>query len=163
MTMRWLAVVLLASTALACEGLEITLDAPALGNAGSAGTRAGDGDGNANGGSSGDENGGVPAAGAAGAGGLPALVCTGDNWTAEEMVCDKDGPPAVCKGTDVDWRGCRGTGCGVCEELVADYPHYFDRHPCCERKNDCGGKRYACNVACPAPNEFDKIPLCPSE
>ena len=162
MTGRGTALLALLSMAAACHGLEIALDAPSARSSGAAGSGAGDG--GATGESRGGTAGSMVTAGVAAAGGLPPLVCSADNWTSDEVICNENGgPPPACKGTEVDWQGCRGTGCGVCRELVVDYPYYFDRHPCCVPNDKCDGRRYPCNVACPAPDEFDKIPLCTSE
>jgi hypothetical protein len=62
----------------------------------------------------------------------------------------------VCDGTPGQWQGCRGTGCAVCAELVADYALYFSRHPKCARNTTCAGQFSTCNANCPAPTADDK-------
>jgi hypothetical protein len=66
-----------------------------------------------------------------------------------------------CTGTAGGWRGCRGTGCHVCAELVADYPCYFQNHPLCISNSTCAQDYYICNAKCPAPTEADKCPPPP--
>ncbi|MFE8601588.1 hypothetical protein [Archangium violaceum] len=67
----------------------------------------------------------------------------------------------TCNGTAGQWNGCRGTGCSVCAEKVADYPYYFQRHPSCQKNTICYGLYYQCNAACPAPTEADRYPPTP--
>ncbi|MFP2908633.1 hypothetical protein ACLESD_26995 [Pyxidicoccus sp. 3LFB2] len=64
--------------------------------------------------------------------------------------------PANCNGTAGQWNGCRGTGCSVCAELVADYPCYFTNHPGCAENNICYGQYNQCNSKCPAPTQADR-------
>lgn len=61
-----------------------------------------------------------------------------------------------CNGTSGGWRGCRGTGCSVCSELVANYPCYFQNHPTCIPNSTCQGLYFTCNALCPAPTQADK-------
>jgi hypothetical protein len=72
--------------------------------------------------------------------------------------------PANCNGTAGQWNGCRGTGCSVCAELVADYPCYFTNHPGCAENNICYGQYFQCNSKCPAPTQADRCyspgPVC---
>lgn len=63
-----------------------------------------------------------------------------------------------CDGTPGQWAGCRGLGCWVCEELVRDYPYYFDHNPCCKRNTTCAGRYFTCNAKCPAPTDADRVP-----
>jgi hypothetical protein len=60
----------------------------------------------------------------------------------------------TCNG-DTNFQGCRGSGCWVCEEIVANYPHYFDNHPACLPNKTCAGQYYTCNHKCPAPTAAD--------
>lgn len=61
-----------------------------------------------------------------------------------------------CDGTPGQWAGCRGTGCSVCAELVANYKCYFKNHPLCLRNTTCAGLYYTCNANCPAPTSADQ-------
>lgn len=60
-----------------------------------------------------------------------------------------------CEGVAGQWQGCRGTGCSVCSELVANYPCYFQNHPNCQPNDICGGLYFTCSDACPAPTQAD--------
>jgi hypothetical protein len=61
----------------------------------------------------------------------------------------------TCEGVPGMWRGCRGTGCHVCAELVANYPCYFQNHPNCVSNSTCDGQYFTCSDACPAPTQAD--------
>jgi hypothetical protein len=61
----------------------------------------------------------------------------------------------VCSGSPNGWTGCRGTGCSVCSELVANYPLYLIRHENCAALSTCDGQYYACSDNCPAPTDED--------
>src|SRR5919205_4168553 len=61
----------------------------------------------------------------------------------------------LCQGVAGQWSGCRGTGCSVCSELVANYPCYFQNHPSCAGNDACGGLYFTCSDACPAPSQAD--------
>jgi hypothetical protein len=65
----------------------------------------------------------------------------------------------LCQGTPGQWAGCRGTGCSVCSELVANYPCYFQNHPNCVSNDICGGLYFTCSDTCPAPTQADTC-LC---
>lgn len=56
------------------------------------------------------------------------------------------------------WSGCRGTGCGVCSELVTfnTYPRYFTNHPSCASNPTCDGFYGTCSVNCPKPTVVDQ-------
>ena len=54
------------------------------------------------------------------------------------------------------WNGCRGTGCGVCSELVTEYPRYFENHPLCARNTTCDNGYSNCSVNCPKPTAVDQ-------
>jgi len=43
----------------------------------------------------------------------------------------------------------------VCSELVKDFPRYFINHPECKSNPTCGGQRFTCDAACPAPKVID--------
>jgi hypothetical protein len=60
-----------------------------------------------------------------------------------------------CSGISSGWRGCRGTGCHACAELLADYPCYFQNHPYCISNSTCGDDHYLCSANCPAPTQAD--------
>ena len=66
-----------------------------------------------------------------------------------------------CTGTVGEWKGCRGTGCHVCAEKVADYPCYFQNHPLCISNSTCAQDYYTCNAKCPQPTDADKCPPPP--
>ena len=82
-------------------------------------------------------------------GGHPVKRC----WLFElAPACD-----GATTGTDgSEWAGCRGSGCAVCSELVANYPRYFQNHPDCLRNTTCGGSAYACSLNCPKPSAADQ-------
>jgi len=61
----------------------------------------------------------------------------------------------VCDGTPGQWNGCRGTGCNVCAEQVANAPCYFRNHPNCNKNDTCAGQYFTCNANCPAPSGAD--------
>jgi hypothetical protein len=71
---------------------------------------------------------------------------------------------AYCSVQDLEgWAGCYSGGCAVCIEGVADYPYYFDWHPCCEPNPNCNSNNShvtKCDARCPAPTERDKVPPC---
>ena len=56
------------------------------------------------------------------------------------------------------WDGCRGTGCGVCSELVSpsQYPRYFENHQLCGRNTTCDHTYGTCSVNCPKPSAVDQ-------
>jgi hypothetical protein len=69
--------------------------------------------------------------------------------TAADLVVNS------CGGWAEGWKGCRGSGCAVCKELIANYPRYLVNHPNCTLNSACGGSYYNCNYACPAPTIDD--------
>jgi hypothetical protein len=59
------------------------------------------------------------------------------------------------------WNGCYNGGCSVCTKVLIDYPHYFERHPCCQPNITCSTHEpYRCSPLCPPPTELDKRPVC---
>lgn len=98
------------------------------------------------------------------------------NWTGQKLTCrpncssvgtmnDKTSSREwhhTCEGVTGMWQGCRGTGCSVCAELVANYPCYFLNHPNCTSNSACGGAYFTCSDACPAPTQADTCnpPTC---
>jgi len=82
-------------------------------------------------------------------------TCGGQYYTCN-INCPAPTAADVCNGTPGEWSGCRGTGCHVCEELVQDYPCYFQNHPYCTSNGTCGGQYYTCNENCPAPTAADR-------
>lgn len=82
-------------------------------------------------------------------------ICGGQYFTCNAN-CPAPTTNDQCNGTPGEWSGCRGNGCHVCEELVADYPHYFINHPACTRNFTCDGQYFTCNAHCPAPTEADR-------
>lgn len=74
--------------------------------------------------------------------------------------CSTDCPPPgdadQCDGTLGNWEGCRGLGCYVCTELVADYPRYFVNHPFCVSNATCNNSYSLCSAACPPPGPADR-------
>lgn len=63
--------------------------------------------------------------------------------------------PLVCRGVSGGWQGCRGSGCSVCSNLIADYPLYLRNHPACTLNKNCGGQAFACSANCPPPTSAD--------
>ncbi|HEV8577844.1 MAG TPA: hypothetical protein VGX68_02080 [Thermoanaerobaculia bacterium] len=86
---------------------------------------------------------------------IPNNTCNGSYFTCNAN-CPAPGSADQCNGTAGEWAGCRGTGCHVCAELVAEYPCYFQNHPYCISNGTCGGLHYTCNSNCPAPTEADR-------
>lgn len=64
---------------------------------------------------------------------------------------DRCGP-----GVSDNWKGCRGSGCSVCTNLLSGYPLYFKNNPGCTPNAACGGSAYDCSAACPAPTAKDR-------
>jgi hypothetical protein len=91
------------------------------------------------------------------------------SWTGTRLTCRPDCSSVgsmndktssrewrhLCEGVAGQWQGCRGTGCSVCAELVANYPCYFQNHPNCTSNSLCGGQYFTCSDACPAPTQAD--------
>lgn len=75
---------------------------------------------------------------------------------AQMSTAAQDIQPMACNGTPGEWNGCRGTGCSVCTELVANFPYYYQNHPSCQRNTICYGQYFQCNAACPPPTEQDR-------
>jgi hypothetical protein len=61
-----------------------------------------------------------------------------------------------CDGSPGQWNGCRGNGCAVCTELLAQYPRYIQNHPRCSPNPTCAGQFYTCNDRCPQPTDLDR-------
>jgi hypothetical protein len=81
---------------------------------------------------------------------VPAPACNnGSCCQPGELDC------AACDGTAGNWDGCRGHGCAVCVELVAEYPNYFVNHPFCVPNPTCDNSYYTCNEHCPPPSAAD--------
>lgn len=90
------------------------------------------------------------------------LNCTAGSYWACSSACpaptanDQLGGPE-CAGATDGWVGCRGSGCLVCSELIANYPKYIANHPNCGLNESCAGTGYAqCSSSCPAPTACDK-------
>jgi len=81
-------------------------------------------------------------------------ICGGQYFTCNAN-CPAPNAADQCNGTPGQWAGCRGNGCNVCEELVANYPNYFKNHPACQRNFTCSGQYFTCNAHCPAPTAAD--------
>ncbi|HEX2163943.1 MAG TPA: M36 family metallopeptidase [Thermoanaerobaculia bacterium] len=86
---------------------------------------------------------------------IPNTTCNGSYFTCN-VNCPAPTVADQCNGSPGQWNGCRGTGCHVCAELVADYPCYFQNHPLCNANTTCGGLYFRCNENCPAPTERDR-------
>jgi hypothetical protein len=82
-------------------------------------------------------------------------TCAGLYYTCNAN-CPAPSAADACNGTAGQWAGCRGNGCAVCSELVANYPCYFLNHPACSPNGTCGGLYYTCNANCPAPTAADR-------
>lgn len=87
---------------------------------------------------------------------IPNTDCQSQYFTCNEACPAPTSADLQCNGTAGGWQGCRGTGCSVCSELVANYPCYFQNHPTCIANSDCQGRYFTCNEACPAPTLADK-------
>ncbi len=81
--------------------------------------------------------------------------CQGSYFTCSSKCPAPDSADA-CNGTSGQWQGCRGTGCHVCSELVANYACYFRNHPFCITNGNCQGSYFTCNANCPAPTAADR-------
>jgi hypothetical protein len=91
------------------------------------------------------------------------LTCDGQVFTCNSHCpsptkADKKPAAGRCNGTSGQWAGCRGNGCAVCSEAIADYPYYFLNHPSCVKNDTCAGQLFTCNASCPAPTDADKSP-----
>ena len=86
---------------------------------------------------------------------IPNTGCNGSYFTCNAN-CPAPTSADQCTGTSGQWAGCRGTGCHVCSELVAQYPCYFQNHPYCVSNGGCAGLYFTCNSNCPAPTEADR-------
>ena len=87
---------------------------------------------------------------------IPNTNCQSQYYTCNAACPAPTSADLQCNGTSGQWAGCRGSGCSVCSELVADYPCYFQNHPACKANSICDGQYYTCNVNCPAPTEADR-------
>lgn len=87
---------------------------------------------------------------------IPNSNCQGQYFTCNEACPAPSSADFQCNGTQGQWSGCRGTGCSVCAELVAEYPCYFQNHPACIQNTNCQGAYFTCNANCPAPTEADR-------
>jgi hypothetical protein len=88
---------------------------------------------------------------------VPLTSCEAPTPACYEGNCCQPGEPycAACDGTEGNWAGCRGHGCAVCVELVAEYPNYFVNHPFCVPNPTCENNYYTCNEHCPPPSAAD--------
>ncbi len=86
---------------------------------------------------------------------LPNTNCQGLYFTCNAACPAPSSSDLQCNGTPGGWQGCRGTGCSVCTELVAQYPCYFRNHPTCQPNSNCQGLSFTCNANCPAPTAAD--------
>jgi hypothetical protein len=82
-------------------------------------------------------------------------TCGGQFFTCNS-ACPAPSSADMCNGTSGQWAGCRGNGCAVCAEKLADYPCYFRNHPYCKRNDTCDGQFFTCNSNCPAPTDADR-------
>jgi hypothetical protein len=88
-------------------------------------------------------------------------TCSGQFFTCNASCpapteAEKQPPAGTCSGTSGQWAGCRGNGCAVCTEKLAQYPNYFKNHPNCVKNTTCAGVFGTCNSNCPAPSAADK-------
>jgi hypothetical protein len=86
---------------------------------------------------------------------VPNTTCGGSYFTCN-VNCPAPATADQCNGSPGQWNGCRGTGCHVCAELVANYACYFQNNPLCNANTTCGGQYFRCNENCPAPTERDR-------
>jgi hypothetical protein len=85
-------------------------------------------------------------------GGVSTAIVQGDPDAGDPIT------PGACDGTPGQWEGCRGNGCAVCAEFVANYNCYFRNHPACALNSTCGGFVGPCNDNCPQPTAADVCP-----
>jgi hypothetical protein len=85
----------------------------------------------------------------------PNTTCGGLYYTCNAACPAPNSSDLQCNGTSGQWSGCRGNGCAVCSELVANYGCYFRNHPSCQPNNTCAGAYFTCNANCPAPTSAD--------
>ena len=90
-----------------------------------------------------------------------------NNCGGQYFTCNANCPAPtsadLCNGTSGGWVGCRGDGCSVCMEKLANYPLYFHNNPACKRNDTCAGQFYTCNVNCPAPDAADQCNGTPGQ
>jgi len=77
--------------------------------------------------------------------------CTGGTWE----VC-KEVLGGLCCSQPGEWLGCWGSGCLVCQQDIAAFPHYMEHHPACVITDCAPSARGACNSACPMPTAADQ-------
>lgn len=77
--------------------------------------------------------------------------CTNGSWS----VC-KEILGGLCCSQPGEWLGCWGSGCLVCQQEIAEYPHYMEHHPNCMITDCAPTARGACNSACPPPTASDQ-------
>lgn len=82
-------------------------------------------------------------------------TCAG-SFSACSSNCPAPTSADTCNGTPGQWAGCRGNGCGVCQEKLVNYPNYAKRHPACSVNPTCAGQFGTCNANCPAPTDADR-------
>lgn len=87
---------------------------------------------------------------------IPNTNCQGQYFTCNAACPAPSSADFQCNGTQGQWSGCRGTGCSVCTELVANYPCYFRNHPACQPNSNCQNLYFTCNANCPAPTAADR-------
>ena len=87
----------------------------------------------------------------------PNYGCDGGYYTCNSKCPMPTAADAcACVPSASGWAGCKGTGCGVCKELTADYACYFVHHPACEPDAACNGSYAACDEThCPPPSAAD--------
>jgi hypothetical protein len=67
------------------------------------------------------------------------------------------GSGGTCSAKKSKFKGCKGGGCKICAEKIADYPDYLANHPGCIVNAKCKGKGYVkCSTTCPAPTDADR-------
>ena len=68
-------------------------------------------------------------------------------------VCDTQDSPG--------WAGCYNGGCAICQEVLALFPGYLARHPCCTVNVTCGMHApLKCSPLCPPPTALDMVEPC---
>jgi len=80
----------------------------------------------------------------------------GNSFYACSTNCPAPTAADLCDGTPGQWAGCRGSGCTVCQEKLAQYPNYARRHPMCTVSTSCANRFFTCNANCPAPTDLDR-------
>jgi hypothetical protein len=100
---------------------------------------------------------------AAGAAGEAGVLCDATPLSNSDLACRGLLPnKEQCSVQDPNgWNGCYDGGCGVCADVLQEFPFYFNWHPCCQANDKCTSDiRVKCNERCPPPVPRDRITPC---